>query len=94
MNNLNQILLEGNVNKMICGIGTNLTIWVKTNNVEKESVFKIHVSGDLAKNCYEQLKPGRGIRIIGRLDRDGNNIYIVADHVIFKPESKMIKVAE
>jgi single-strand DNA-binding protein len=61
------------------------------------SFFDITTWSELAQNCNKQLAKGRGVRVIGRLQQDRwqdpegktrSKIYIVADHVIFKPEFK------
>jgi single-strand DNA-binding protein len=64
--------------------------------VEEVSCFDIETRGKLADSCGIQLKKGRGVRIVGRLrqeleDFDGKNVsrvYVVAEHVEFKPEAK------
>ncbi len=61
------------------------------------SYFEIQTWAKLAEICAEYLKKGRSVRIVGRLKQDrwkGNDgkskskIYIIADHVEFKPEWK------
>jgi single-strand DNA-binding protein len=110
MNNLNQILIEGNLVRdpelkhtpkgtALCTFSVASNRYYKQDDeFQKEvSFFDITAWTELAQNCAGQLKKGRGVRVIGRLkqdrwqDPDGNNrskIFIVADHVIFKPEFK------
>ena len=58
------------------------------------SFFDVTTWARLAENCGEYLKKGRGVRIIGRLKQDRwkgidgkgkSRVYIIADHVEFKP---------
>lgn len=109
MNNLNQILIEGNLIKnpelKHTDKGTpNCTFTVSSKRyfkqVESEyqeeiSFFDIVAWTELGETCARELKKGRGVRVIGRLkqdrwqDSDGkqrSKVFIVADHVIFKPE--------
>ena len=40
----------------------------------------------MAEVCAEYLKVGRGVRVVGRLDRDEDgSVYLLAEHVEFKP---------
>jgi single-strand DNA-binding protein len=116
MNNLNQILIEGNVVRNpelkytpkgtpLCTFSVASNRYYKqekqNDDFEKEvSFFDVTTWTDLAQTCATELKKGRGVRVIGRLkqdrwqDPDGKNrskVYIVADHVIFKPEFKDAK---
>ncbi len=54
--------------------------------------FDVTVWGKLAETCAEYLQTGSGVRVVGRLKQDqseeGNGqsrVYIVAEHVEFKP---------
>ncbi len=83
MNNLNSILLEGNltkdpeISKTKNGIATcNLTVatnrsYKEENKYEQEvSYFDVKAYGKLAEVSGEYLKKGRGVRIIGRIKQD------------------------
>jgi single-strand DNA-binding protein len=108
MNNLNQILLEGNLVKnpelkhtpkgtALCtfSVASN-RFYKQDDDFQKEvSFFDVTAWTKLAEDCAGELKKGRGVRVIGRLKQDRwqdtegkqrSKIYIVADHVIFKPE--------
>jgi single-strand DNA-binding protein len=66
------------------------------NESQKEvSFFDVEVWSKLAEACSENLKKGRGVRVVGRLkqdrwsDAEGKNhsrIKIIGEHVEFKPE--------
>jgi len=110
MNNLNQILLEGNLVRNpelrytpkgtpVCTFTVASNRFIKQDDdFQKEvSFFEITTWAQLAENCNSHLKKGRGVRVIGKLqqdrwqDADGkqhSKIYIVAEHVTFKPEFK------
>ena len=70
----------------------------RNDEYEKEvSYFDITARDRLAEVCSEYLKKGRGVRIVGRLKQnrwnnaDGTErarVYVVADHVEFKPRQK------
>lgn len=63
--------------------------------LEKEvSYFDVEAWSRLGQSCSENLKKGRGVRVVGRLkqdrwtDGDGktkSKVKIVAEHVEFKP---------
>jgi len=115
MNNLNQTLIEGNLTgnprlthaskgTPVCTFLIESIRFFKVDeDYEREtSHFEIVTIGELAKNCAENLKKGRGVRVIGRLRQERRErwdgmieakICIVADHVIFKPEEKKEKAA-
>ncbi len=61
------------------------------------SYFDVTTWARLAEVCGEYLKKGRGVRVVGRLkqdrwtDPDGktrSRIFVVAEHVEFKPQLK------
>lgn len=60
--------------------------------LEKQTgIFKIIAWSRLAVSCLETLKEGRGVRVVGRLVHDPGDspsVYIVAEHVEFKPVTK------
>ena len=110
MNNLNSILIEGNLTRdpdlAYCSNGTPwcrfavaVNRFYKQGDEKKEEVSFIDVSsyGKTAEACAEYLKKGRGVRVVGRLKQDRWNdadgkarakLYIVAEHVEFKPGLK------
>ena len=109
MNNLNSVLIEGNLTKDPDVNRTNNGTFVSTFPLacnryykvddelkEEVSFIDIETWGRLAENCYEYLKKGRGVRVVGRLkqqrwESEGkfrSKIVIVAEHVDFKPDYK------
>ena len=86
MNNLNSILLEGNLvkdpEKHFTKLGTEISNLVIASNrffkneeseYSKEvSFFDVRCYGKLAETVNEYLKKGRGIRVIGRLKQERN----------------------
>jgi single-strand DNA-binding protein len=116
MNNLNQILIEGNLVKNpelkhtpkgtpLCTFSVASNRYIKQDeDFQKEvSFFDVTTWTDLAQNCAKELTKGRGVRVIGRLkqdrwqDADGkqrSKVFIVAEHVIFKPAFKDRKPGE
>ena len=110
MNSLNSILIEGNLTRdpvlnetpkgtTVCTFGVASNRFYKQNEeMQKEvSFFEVEVWARLAEACAENLKKGRGVRVVGRLkqdrwtDAEGKNhekVRIVAEHVEFKPQFK------
>jgi single-strand DNA-binding protein len=61
------------------------------------SFFEVTTWTRLAEVCGEYLKKGRGVRVVGRLKQDRwtdpegkprSRIYVIAEHVEFKPQLK------
>jgi single-strand DNA-binding protein len=83
MNNLNSILIEGNLTRdpelSYCSSGTPwcrfsvaVNRYYKQDDERKEEVSFIDVSayGKTAEACAEYLKKGSGVRVVGRLKQD------------------------
>ncbi|MBN1242455.1 MAG: single-stranded DNA-binding protein [Spirochaetales bacterium] len=107
MNSLNSILVEGNLTRdpelrttpggtPVCAFALASNRFYRQNDaMEKEvSFFDVEAWNRLAESCGEQLKKGRGVRVVGRLKQDRWNdqegkqhskVKIVAEHVEFKP---------
>jgi len=83
MNNLNSVLIEGNMVRdplfrstpkgaQVCNfsIASN-RFYRQDSNLEKETgFFEIEAWGKLANSCSLQGKKGRGVRVVGRLKQD------------------------
>jgi single-strand DNA-binding protein len=83
MNNLNSILIEGNLVRdpelsytpkgtAVCkfSVACNRS-WKQDNEFQKEvSFFDVSTWQRLAEVCGEYLKKGRGVRVVGRLKQD------------------------
>ena len=84
MNNLNSIILEGNLvrdalvtepapgfKKCAFSIGVNRFFKNRKNeDVNEASFFDVEAYGKMAEYCGEKAKKGRGIRVVGRLKQD------------------------
>ena len=83
MNNLNSVLIEGNLTKdpnlSYTKAGTAVTTFsiavnrqYKSNDDYKEEVAYLDIEswGKTAENCNEFLKKGRGVRVVGRLKQE------------------------
>lgn len=83
MNNLNSIILEGNLTRnpvmdktskgtAVCHFTVASNRYYKYEGVRKEEVgfFDVEVWSRLAETCSEYLKKGRGVRVVGRLKQD------------------------
>jgi single-strand DNA-binding protein len=83
MNQLNSILIEGNLtrdpeftttksDKAVCNFSiANNRSYKKNDKQEKEvSFFDVEVWNGLADTCRTYLKKGRGVRIVGRLKQN------------------------
>ena len=110
MNSLNSILLEGNLVRdpesktlstgtQVCNFTLASDRFYKQNeSLEKEvSYFDVEAWSRLGLTCAQNLKKGRGVRVVGRLKQDRWNdpegksrsrVMIVAEHVEFKPIKK------
>ncbi|MDR3167111.1 MAG: single-stranded DNA-binding protein [Treponema sp.] len=101
MNNLNSILIEGNLVRdplfRSTAKGTPLCTFSLASNrffrqdsgLEKEvSFFDVETWSKLAENCYNLGHKGRGVRVVGRLKQDR---WTGADG---KPRSRVTIVAE
>lgn len=108
MNSLNSILVEGNLvrdpntktlpsGNQVCDftLATNRFYKAGEAGFEKEvSYFDIEAWARLGAACAQNLKKGRGVRVVGRLKQDRwtdpegkqrAKVKIVAEHVEFKP---------
>ena len=111
MNHLNGILVEGNLvrdpnfrstpsGNQVCDftVATNRNYKIADQKYENEvSYFDIEAWARLGSACAQNLKKGRGVRVVGRLKQDRwtdtegkshSRVKIVAEHVEFKPMSK------
>jgi single-strand DNA-binding protein len=101
MNNLNSILIEGNLVRdplfRTTSKGTSLCTFSIASNrffkqdsgLEREvSFFDVETWAKLAENCYNLGRKGRGVRVVGRLKQER---WTGADS---KPRSKIAIVAE
>jgi single-strand DNA-binding protein len=83
MNNLNSILIEGNLVKdpllrstpkgtQVCTMSLASNRYYKVDSgFEKEvSFFDVETWARLAEACYDKGRKGRGIRVVGRLKQD------------------------
>jgi len=83
MNNLNSVLVEGNLVRDpelrttpkgtpvgSFTIGSNRFYKMNDESIKESSFFSIEVWGRLAENCAEYLSKGRAVRVVGRLKQD------------------------
>lgn len=83
MNNLNSIIVEGNLVRdpllktipnghQVCSFAVASNRFYKQNEqTEKEvSFFEVETWSKLAQTCGETLRKGRGVRVVGRLKQD------------------------
>lgn len=92
MNQLNNLIIEGNLvdgkrEENVFNFSIAYNRYFKDCNGNKQletSFFDIECYGKLADFCEQQLKKGRGIRIVGRLKQVESKVVIVAEHVELK----------
>jgi len=103
MNNLNSVLLEGNltkdpenkneknIHKCMFKVASNR--YNKNGNESQNTVsyFDVECSGELADVCKQYLAKGRGVRIIGRLKQERHAEEIAGVTTVL---SKIIIIAE
>ena len=84
MNQLNSIILEGNLAKdpvifdatetfKVCKFSVAVNRWYKNHNdegVEEVSFFDVECYGKMAEVCAKKGTKGRGVRIVGRLKQN------------------------
>lgn len=83
MNNLNSVLLEGNLvrdpeesrtpqDTVVCNftIAVNRSYKKEDDYVKEVSYFDIEVWAGLAEVCMKHIGKGRGVRVVGRLKQD------------------------
>ena len=83
MNNLNSVLLEGNLCRdpelrytskgtAVCTlvVASNRSYKVEDERQEEVSFFETTTWGKLATTCAEYLSKGRGVRVVGRLKQE------------------------
>ncbi|MGA2764830.1 MAG: single-stranded DNA-binding protein [Spirochaetia bacterium] len=116
MNNLNSLLIEGNLVRdpelsytpkgtAVCKftVASNRFFKQEQETQKEVSFFEVTTWARLAEVCGEYLKKGRGVRVVGRLKQDRwtdpegkprSRIYVIAEHVEFKPQLKNKEGAE
>ena len=96
MNHLNQIILEGIVEKDAKVDGVKTTLFIKTKHysrvtddlcIEEVSHFEVVSYGSLAE-FVGMIEKNRTVRIVGVLKQDGNGVYILAEHIELKPKKE------
>jgi len=84
MNNLNSLIIEGNVVRQgnlvepadgfkICSFPVAVNRWYKNKSgegVTEVSYFEVEAYGRMAEVCEKQSTKGRGVRVVGRLKQD------------------------
>lgn len=84
MNQLNSLIIEGNVVKQgelsepiqgfkVCSFPVAVNRWYKNKNgegVSEVSYFDVETYGKMAEACAKQASKGRGVRVVGRLKQN------------------------
>ena len=83
MNNLNSVLVEGNLTKdpqlaktpagtMVCNFSIASNRYYKQDKEQRHEVsyFGVEAWAKVAERCNEYLNKGRGVRVVGRLKQD------------------------
>ena len=86
---------EQNENSCLFHIESNRAEKVNDRTMNVKSLFSVMANEKLSENCVNNLSLGRGVRVVGRLktriDEDHKEIpevYIMAEHIEFKPTIK------
>ena len=99
MNQLNSIILEGNVSekpvfdevKGTFDFPIAVKRFYKNEDGSEEletSHFNIRSYGKMAEVCKDKCTVDRGIRVVGRLKEENSKVIVIAEHIEFKPKSK------
>ena len=104
MNNLNSVLLEGNLCRdpelrytpkgtPLCtlNVASNRTYKVDGERVEEVSFIEAVTCGKLASVCAEHLSKGRGVRVVGRIKQER---WEADGPDGYQPRDKVVIVAE
>ena len=106
MNDLNSILIEGNVIKkseLVKNNGTSVYCFSIVSNryfkkddfIEKEILeISIEASSRLAEYFYHIVNIGRNVRVVGHLKQSNDIIAIEAEHIESRQEHKINKQSE
>lgn len=103
MNQLNSIILEGNVvRKPKLKEGTvpyvefNIDVhrYVRDGEGNKEIAYRFPIAayGNYAENVVKVASKGRGVRVVGRLSKNGTETIVIAEHIEWKPKAPKKKV--
>lgn len=103
MNQLNSIILEGNVARKpklkegtVPFVEFNIDVhrYARERDGDKEYVcrFPIEAYGIYTENVVKQATKGRGVRVVGRLIKRGSRILVVAEYIEWKPKPPKKKV--
>ena len=90
-NMLNSVLIEGNLDGDPLMLDEVCYFFVRHSSNNRNDIFRILTKDKLAKVCNDYLRCGRGVRVIGKLVRDADEVYISAEHVEFKPMVRNIE---
>lgn len=99
MNHLNSIILEGNVSekpvfdkvKGTFDFPIAVKRFYKNEDGSEEvetSHFNIRSYGKMAEVCKDKCTVDRGVRVVGRLKEENSKVFIIAEHIEFKPKVK------
>lgn len=92
-------LVEPAAGFKVCRFPVAVDRWYKNkdgNGVSEVSYFDVETYGHMAEVCAKQAVRGRGVRVVGRLkqdrwkdagDKTQSKIYIIAEHVEYKPKA-------
>lgn len=86
----NSLLLEGTLTKdptMTDNRKTRFCVFSIRYESDNGETLEIEVktTGKLAETCYEHLKTGRGVQVVGKIKQNEKTIYAYGEHVEFKP---------
>ncbi len=83
MNNLNSVIIEGNLVRdpvvketpggaQVCKFSVALNRYYKVNDERQQEVsfFSVETWNKVAQSCAEYLEKGRGVRVVGRLKQE------------------------
>jgi single-stranded DNA-binding protein len=92
---MNSVLIEGSIvatptfetdnGHKIC---TLILISKQLKSDNHDLLVRVVARNKLAEAIYTSAYPGRGLRVVGRLNKDGNGLFIEAEHIELRPEFK------
>lgn len=87
MKNLNSVLIEGFIKKVLHSDdkGQEILLCSNSNNINFQCDVIIHIENKILNNIKPDLSKYNQVRVFGRLKGDEELLYVIAEHIEFHP---------